>query len=87
MKNTIKNTIKTRKIGFILANDADGKAVNDLKTKLEGEGGRVELIAPSVAPVKLNDGSELSPKHSLTSTASVCFDALVICPGENSVKN
>ena len=45
-----------------------------------------ELIATSVAPVKLNDGSELTPKHSLTSLASVCFDALTICPGENSVK-
>ncbi|WP_209784477.1 catalase [Chryseobacterium sp. PvR013] len=86
MKNTIKNTIKTRKIGFILANGADGKIVNDLKTKLEAEGARVELIATSVAPVKLNDGSELTPKHSLNSTVSVCFDALVICPGEDSVK-
>lgn len=86
MMNTIKNTIKSRKIGFILANGADGGAVNDLKTKLEAEGARVELIATSVAPVKLNDGSELTPKHSLTSTASVCFDALTICPGEDSVK-
>ncbi|WP_288444583.1 catalase [uncultured Chryseobacterium sp.] len=86
MMNTVKNTIKSRKIGFILANGADGGAVNDLKTKLEAEGARVELIATSVAPVKLNDGSELTPKHSLTSTASVCFDALTICPGEDSVK-
>lgn len=86
MKNTVKNTIKSRKIGFILANRADGGAVNDLKAKLEAEGARVELIATSVAPVKLNDGSELTPKHSLSSTASVCFDALAICPGEDSVK-
>ncbi|MCD9615779.1 catalase [Chryseobacterium gleum] len=86
MAHTVKNTIKSRKIGFILANGADGGAVNDLKTKLEAEGARVELIAPSVAPVRLNDGSELIPKHSLTSIASVCFDALAICPGEEAVK-
>ncbi|WP_426478586.1 catalase [Chryseobacterium sp. CBSDS_008] len=86
MKDTVKDTIKSRKIGFILASGADGGAVNDIKTKIEAEGGRVELIAPSVAPVRMNDGSELIPKHSLTSTASVCFDALVICPGADSVK-
>ncbi len=86
MAHTVKNTIKSRKIGFILANGADGGAVNDLKIKLEAEGARVELIAPSVAPVRLNDGSELIPKHSLTSIASVCFDALAICPGEEAVK-
>lgn len=86
MKDTIKDTIKSRKIGFILGNGADAGAVNDLKTKIEAEGARVELIAPSVAPVRMNNGSELTPKHSLTSTASVCFDALVICPGADSVK-
>ncbi|WP_370898406.1 catalase [Chryseobacterium gossypii] len=86
MKNTIKNTIKSRKIGFIMANGADGKAINDLKTKLEAEGAKVEIIGPSVAPVTTNDGTTLVPLHSLTSTASVCFDALFICAGADSTK-
>ncbi len=86
MQNTVKNTIKGRKIGFIVANGVDSGAVNDLKTKLEGQGAVVEIIAPSLAPVKTNDGSSLIPKHSLTSTASVCFDALFIGAGEDSTK-
>ncbi|MCT2563812.1 catalase [Chryseobacterium herbae] len=86
MKDTIKDTIKSRKIGFIIANGTDGKALNDLKSKLESEGAKVELIAPSVAPVKTKDGSALMPKHSLTSIASVCFDALYISAGEKSTK-
>ncbi|MDR6462116.1 catalase [Chryseobacterium sediminis] len=86
MKHTVKDTIKTRKIGFILANGVDGGAVSDLKTKLEAEGAKVELIAPSLAPVKTNDGTDLTPKYSLTNTASVCFDALFICSGADSVK-
>lgn len=85
MKNTVKDTIKSRKIGFIAANGADGTAFNALKTKLEAEGAKVELIAPSLAPVKTTDGS-LIPKHSLTSTASVCFDALYISAGEKSAQ-
>ncbi|WP_080779156.1 catalase [Chryseobacterium phocaeense] len=86
MKNTVKDNIKSRKIGFIIANGADGKAISGLATKLETEGATVELIAPSLAAVKTGDGSSLIPKHSLTSTASVCFDALYICAGEKSAK-
>ncbi|WP_347216247.1 catalase [Chryseobacterium sp.] len=86
MKNTVKNTIRSRKIGFIMASGTSSKDVNDLKTRLEAEGAHIEFIAPSLAKVRTDDGSELTPKHSLTSTASVCFDALVICSGEESVK-
>ena len=86
MKNTIKNTIKSRKVGFIMASGVYHKHVNDLKIKLEAEGARVEFIAPSLAKVRTDDGSELTPKHSLTSTSSVCFDALVICSGGDSIK-
>jgi catalase len=86
MADTVKNTIKSRKIGFIVANGADGSVMNDLKGKLEGEGATVEIIAPSLAPVKTDDGSSLIPKHSLTSIASVCFDALYISAGEKSTK-
>ncbi|WP_160137755.1 catalase [Chryseobacterium sp. c4a] len=86
MKNTIKNTIKSRKIGFMMASGTKAKDVNDLKAKLEIEGAHVEIIAPSLAKVRTDEGSELTPKHSLTSTSSVCFDALVLCSGENSVR-
>ncbi|MEI3791064.1 MULTISPECIES: catalase [unclassified Chryseobacterium] len=85
MKNTVKDTIKSRKIGFIAANGANGSVLNTLKTKLEKEGAKVELIAPSLAPIKTTDGS-LVPKHSLTSIASVCFDALYISAGEKSAQ-
>jgi catalase len=86
MKNTVKDTVASRVIGFILANGVDANAINTLKSKLEKQKARVDFIAPSLAPVKANDGSLITPKHTLTNTSSVCFDALYICSGENSVK-
>jgi catalase len=83
MKDTVKDTIKSRKIGFIIADGTDGAALTDLKTKLESKGAKVEIIAPSLAPV-ITDNGPVTPKHSLTSTASVCFDALYIGAGEKS---
>lgn len=86
MEKTIKNTIMGRKIGFIMADGVDAKAVKNLSKKLEAENAVVEIICTSLANIKADDQSVLVPKHSLTSTASVAFDALYISAGENSVK-
>jgi catalase len=86
MKNTVKDTIESRVIGFIMADGVNTQAVKTLKNKLETEGAVVQVIAPSVAPVKADDGTKFEPKHSITSTASVSFDALYICAGEKSAK-
>ncbi|WP_185204533.1 catalase [Chryseobacterium sp. C3] len=86
MANTVKNTIQGRKIGFIVASGADFGIINDLKNKLEDQNAVVEIITPSLAPVKTDKGDALTPKHSLTSTASVCFDALFIGAGEEAAK-
>ncbi|WPO84125.1 catalase [Chryseobacterium sp. JJR-5R] len=87
MKNTVKDTIKSRVIGFIMENGVHAKDVSDLKAKLEKEGATVQIIAGSLAAVKGDDGTTFHPKHSLTSTASVCFDALYICSGKQSAEN
>lgn len=86
MKNTAKDSIMGRKIGFITADGADASAISALKAKLEAGNAVVEIIGTSLSPVALSDGSSLIPKHSLTSTASVCFDALYISAGEDSTK-
>jgi catalase len=86
MKNTVKDTIESRVIGFIMADGVNTQAVKTLKNKLETEGAVVQVIAPSVALVKADDGTKFEPKHSITSTASVSFDALYICAGEKSAK-
>lgn len=86
MKNTAKDSIMGRKIGFITADGADASAINALKAKLEAGNAVVEIIGTSLSPVTVSDGSSLIPKHSLTSTASVCFDALYISAGEDSTK-
>jgi catalase len=86
MQNTVKNTIESRVIGFIIANGADAKSINDLKIQLEKQKARVDFIAPSLAPVQLSDKTSVAPDHTLTNTSSVCFDALYICAGEDSVQ-
>ncbi|WDF46062.1 catalase [Chryseobacterium sp. KACC 21268] len=87
MKNTVKDSIKSRVIGFIMEDGVSAAEVNSLKSKLESKGAMIQVIAGSLSPVTGDDGSSFTPKHSLTSTASVCFDALYVCSGKKSAEN
>jgi catalase len=84
MENTAKDSIASRIIGFIMEDGVNTTDVDTLKSKLESRGAVVQIIAGSLAAVTADDGSVFVPKHSLTSTASVCFDALYICSGKKS---
>jgi len=84
MENTAKDSIASRIIGFIMEDGVNATDVDALKSKLESRGAVVQVIAGSLAAVTADDGSVFVPKHSLTSTASVCFDALYICSGKKS---
>ncbi|MDH6253829.1 catalase [Chryseobacterium sp. H1D6B] len=87
MANTVKDKIESRVIGFIMENGVKAADVKALQSKLESKGAVVQIIAGSLAPVTADDGTVFEPKHSLTNTASVCFDALYICSGKKSAQN
>jgi len=84
MKNTAKDSIESRVIGFIMEDGVNATDVQMLKSKLEKKGADVQIIAGSLSQVTADDGTVFIPKHSLTSTASVCFDALYLCSGKES---
>lgn len=86
MANTVKDTIESRIIGFMMTDGFDAASTDHLIEKLEGQGAVVQYIADSVAPVKSSDGQTYIPDHSLSSTSSVCFDALYICGGAQSAE-
>ncbi|MFL9832638.1 catalase [Chryseobacterium terrae] len=87
MKNTAKNSIESRIIAVLVADGCNGKRVSEFLNKIEKEGGVIQFVAPEIAPVKADDGSLIVPQHSISSTMSVCFDAVYVAPGETSSKN
>jgi len=86
MANTVKDTIESRVIGFMMTDGFDAASTDRLIEKLEGQGAVVQYIADSVAPVKSSDGQAYIPDHALSTTSSVCFDALYVCAGEKSAE-
>lgn len=86
MKNTVKDTIESRVIGFMMTDGVNASSTDELKRELETKEAVVQIISENTSPVIASDGQQYIPDHSLSTTSSVCFDALHICSGDESVK-
>ncbi len=86
MADTIKDTIKSRKIAFLIANGVDEADVKNMKDALEAEGAVVELIAPLLGTVTGKKKTAVKVDKSFLITASVLYDAVFIPEGAESIK-
>ena len=86
MQNTIKNTIKSRKVAILAANGVDGKSLNTMKAALEDKGAVVEVVAPRLGQITAAGKEKITADQSFLTAASVLFDAVYVPGGEASVK-
>ena len=70
-----------RKVGVLVADGFDGDVLDQVRTAVEAEGSRVELVAPRIGAVTAADGSPVQPDHMLRGGPSVVFDAVVVLTG------
>lgn len=87
MANTVKDTIKSRKIAVFISDGFDRKSFDKVKSAIEKEGGKCATVAPMLGMIKADDGSEIEDKEfTYFNSASVLFDALYVIGGEKNVK-
>ena len=85
MANTIKNSIRTRKIAILAADGVDDTALQTMKKALLAEGAVVELIAPRLGSIKGKNKALLPVDKSFLTAASVLYDAVYVPGGAMSV--
>ncbi len=85
MANTVKDTIETRQIAFLVADGFDGNDVKTMKNALEKQGATAKIIGMKSKSVKDASGKEMKVDHALRTVASVLFDAVYVPGGEKSV--
>ncbi|MCY7346769.1 MAG: catalase [Pyrinomonadaceae bacterium] len=85
MANTVKDTIKTRQIAFLVADGFDADDVKTMKNALENQGAKAKIIGLKSKSVKDASGNEMKVDHALRTVASVLFDAVYIPGGEQSI--
>jgi catalase len=83
MANTIKDSVKTRKIAILAANGVDAAQLNGMKAALTEAGAVPELVSP-MPLVKASDGSELKADKTLLTCGSVLYDAVYVPGGQMS---
>jgi catalase len=85
MMNTVKDTIKTRKIAFLAGDGVDEASLIAMKNALTGKGALVNVVAPHGGTIKGSKGARIPVDHSVLNAASVLFDAVYIPGGAKSV--
>ncbi|HXG84119.1 MAG TPA: catalase [Pyrinomonadaceae bacterium] len=86
MANTVKDTIKSRKIAAFIADGFDGDALDAMKKALKAEGAMLKTVAPKLGAIKSANGKEVKADYSFLTTASVLFDAVYVPGGAASVE-
>jgi catalase len=82
----MKNTLKGRAVGILIADGSDGAVIKKIKKAANDAGAAVKIIAPKVGGAKLADGSMLAADGQLAGTPSVLFDAVAVVLSEEGAK-
>lgn len=85
MANTVKNTIRTRKIALLAADGVNEKNLMTVIDFLTKNGAVCEVIAPKLGFIKGENDTSIPVYKSFLTAASVFYDAVYVPGGTNSV--
>jgi catalase len=71
-----------RKLGMLVTDGASADIVNGMRAAVEAAGAMMEIIAPSVGGVQLDDDTHLSAQQKIDGGPSVLYDAVAIIVSE-----
>jgi catalase len=86
MANTPKDSIKTRKVAFLVADGFDDAAVLNMAKAIEAAGAMAKFVARRGGTLQGAKGKELTVDFSLLTTSSALFDAVYVPGGAENVK-
>lgn len=72
------DSFKGRKLGVLVGDGAEAAVLTALQAALEAEGAMMEIIAPKVGGVTLDDGSVVPAQYMIDGGPSVLFDAVAL---------
>ena len=85
MAGTVKDTIKTRKVAFLVGDGAKGNSIAAMKKALMAEGAVVELVGTHQGAIITDQKESLVVDESLLTTSSVLYDAVFVPAGDKSL--
>jgi catalase len=84
MADTIKDSIRTRKIAILAADGVNEHSLETVKNALLAKGAVVEIIAPHQGNIVAEGDKQIAVDQSFLTAASVFYDAVYVPGGTNS---
>jgi catalase len=82
----MKDTLRGRAIGILIADGSDGAVIQKIKKAATDAGATVKIVAPKVGGAKLANGAMLAVDGQLAGTPSVLFDAVAVILSDEGAK-
>ncbi|RNI22926.1 catalase [Flexivirga caeni] len=79
-------TFAGRKLGIVLTDGSDAAVLAALRDQVEAAHGTVEIVAPKVGGVTLDDGSRQPADQLLKGAPSVLYDAVALLPSADGAR-
>ncbi|HEX3997349.1 MAG TPA: catalase [Pirellulales bacterium] len=86
MANTVKDSVKTRKVAALAADGCDDVALAAMQKALIKAGAQLKIIAPHGGMIMVASGKEVAVDFSLPTVASVLFDGVVLPGGDACIE-
>lgn len=86
MESTVKDTIKSRRIGIVVGEGVNGNEVQQMKQALKEEDAHVKIISQYLGMVKTAEGDEIKIDKNYVTTGSIMYDAIYIPGGDHIEK-
>jgi catalase len=86
MTNTVKDSVKTRKIAILAADGVDGAEVSAMQQAILAAGAQAKIVAPRLGSLSAANGVAIDVDFSLLTSSSVLFDAVYVPGGEQSIE-
>ena len=83
--NFPKDSIKTRKVAFLVADGFDNTAVSEMKQALLTAGAVAMTVAPRLGMLTGTNGEQIKADLSFLTASSVLFDAVYVPGGDDSI--
>jgi len=85
-ENTIKGSIATRRIAFLVAKGYDYKQLTAMRAAVKGAGAMTFIIAPHKGEVTSSTGENVGVDFTYFTSKSTLFDSLFVPGGHDSVQ-
>jgi catalase len=85
MANTVKDTIKSRKVAALIGDGFDGSHLEAMKKALAAKGAQLKIVATHGGSIAPDNGAAVPADFTFLTAASVLFDAVYIPGGADSI--